>query len=705
MLNTSQAYKAAIIGTVRRIVPRAIIDLVSPDIVYGAVTSSGESIYSKPEDLYEKTMTAEGPVYATCEYNRWILDGTQNIYPDNPANVEGHQGFLGNQLSGNDGSLNAFVQLNVSSLNILQAAAVCFTGREIDGVASDFTFTVYSGDTLAYSKTVTGNTKQAVYFEGFTVYNPTALRVTVTKWSMPYRYLRLVEILPGIYEQWDGDTIYSLDIIDQADFSCTSLPFATATLEIYNENRRFDPRNKSGIFLSVEERQGIPLWMGVEIPTGVEYIPVGVFYQRSGGWSLANNGLTMRWRLVSIIGLLAERKFIPPEVLPTTLSGWLAELVAQLGGNFAGRYRVDENKGITPLTCEKKDVENITCGNLLRFICQASGTYPKTDPETGYLWAASLPELIGNKVTLDNLSDFPEFTANNDLSAVIFKIGDTQYVVAGTNTASEKTVSVSNPFIKTAAQANEAARYILVNYGGSKISSKGRGDMSGEIGDVDIVEVNNGFAVSCRRYKQQFRFVNGVMQDVQTDFLQAMGEHLYSCRIAITSNGTWTAPSGVASLRIILVGGGDGGRAGSDGTWEKDGEAGKGGLGGKINVLTVNINDGQTFSVQIGQGGAPGQPGGDTSFGPYSSSAGQRFDGFADIASGSAFGISGSDGSGTEAYPNTGNGGGGGAPGQRGIYGTDDKGSFYIRRYPSKGMQGARGGSGCVIIYYDKAVS
>jgi hypothetical protein len=692
VLNTSGAYKEAIVGAVRRIVPRAIIDLVSPDIVYGSVTSSGESIYSKPEDLYDKNTAAADPTYATGEWNRWILNGKQKIYPDTPSDIEGHQGFLGNQLSGTDGSMNAFVQLNVSNLNVLQAASVYFTGRKIDGYAVDFTFTVYSGETVAYSKAVTGNRQKSVSFEGFTVYNPTALRVTVSKWSMPSRYLRLAEILPGIYEQWDGNTVYSLDIMDQADFSCTSLPFATAVLEIYNEDRRFDPRNKSGLFKSIEERQGIPLWMGAEVPAGVEYVPAGVFYQQSGGWSIANNGLTMRWRLVSIVGLLANRKFVPPATLPSTLGGWLAELVSQLGVNFAGRYRIDGDKGSTTLTCEPKDVENVTCGNLLRFVCQASGTYPKADPETGYLWAADLPALTAGRVTLDNLSDFPEFTANNDLSAVIFKIGETQHIVAGTNTASDKTVSINNPFIRTTDQANEAARYILVNYGGNRIVSKGRGDMASEVGDVDIIEADAGTFVSGRRHKQQFRLVNGVMQDVRSEFLQATGEELFINHIVLTKSGTWTAPAGVTTLKIVLIGRGDNGQPGADGTWEKDGAPGAGGLGGKINVQIISINPGQVFTVNIGE---------ETTFGAYTSGDGQRYDGFADIGSNLAFGLPGTVGSGN-ALPNTGNGGGGGAGGGRGVYGYDSNGNYYVRRYPSPGEDGGAGGSGCVIVYWEE---
>lgn len=698
MLNTSAAYKEAIVGTVRRITAKAIMDLVDPDIVYGVITSSGESIYSRPEDVYNKVTTVAGPTYATLERNRWLLNKTQSQYPADPSGIEGNQGVLGNALSNKTGTLSAFVQLNVSNLGTMQAASVYFPGRSVDGCATEFTFDVYSGDSIVYSKTVMGNTAMAVYFDGFTVYSVTALRLTVHKWSLPSRYLRLVEIMPGMYEEWDDDTIYSLDITDQCDFSCMSLPYSTATLEIYNKNRRFDPANKNGLFKSIEARQGVPLWMAVETMQGVEYVPVGVFYQTSGGWSTANDRLTMRFKLVTIIGLLATRKFKAPSVLPTTFEGWLAELVSQLGNNFASRYRIDGNLGATQLTCSASDVENITCGNLLRFICQAVGAYPKTDPETGYLWAAVLTSgETGATIDLDNVSEHPTISANDDVASITYKMGSKQYILGGTNTSSEKTLSVSNPFITAESQANTASRNILVNYGGNKISVKGRGDMSTELGDVDIIEVSDGHMVSGRRYKQQFRLQGGIMKEVQSQLLQATGEELYTSHAVITVSGTWTGPAGVTSVKYVIIGGGDGGEPGTDGTAFNNGVAGAGGRGGRINVVSANINSGQTLSISIGAGGAPGQPGENSTIGSYSSAQGERYNGYADIGTSSAFGIPGTDGGGKDAVDNTGNGGGGGKAGQKAATGKDG----FIVKNETPGGTGGKGGSGCVIIYYD----
>src|SRR5699024_12301198 len=49
----------------------------------------------------------------------------------------------------------------------------------------------------------------------------------------------------------------------------------------------------------------------------------------------------LEWSLVDIVGLIADREYIPPATLPATLGGWVASIVAQLGTNFAQRYRVD----------------------------------------------------------------------------------------------------------------------------------------------------------------------------------------------------------------------------------------------------------------------------------------------------------------------------------------------------------------------------
>lgn len=704
MIESTAAYKSAIIADTRRMEILSIIDISDPDIVFGEVVSSSESEYSRKRQIFDKNF--DNPdIYATLETNRWLLNGSNHLYP---APLESNQGFIGNVLSGADGvfSTPQYAELQFENVRILQACAVYFPNNDYDGYPVDFKIEVFQDGTAYHTETISGNTETAIRVFGFTVYNPDAIRVTVTKWSLPNRRLRIVEIVPGIYEEWNGDIIAEFSLKHQGDISCLSLPYGTCTIKMDNLDRRFDPRNKAGIFQSLEERQAIDVSLGVRLPDGTtEYKRVGMFYQYSGGWKTSDNNITMQWDLVDIIGLLQGRQFIPPVTLPTTLSGWAAALVSQLGINFEGNYTVDQNYSNASLTATAQDVTGITCGDLLKWICMASGTWPRADAETGYLAIEPLWEQ-GDKITLDNLVSYPTMKANVDVAAIIFTLNDgndTQYVVSGNTTASSETRSVDNPFIKTQAQALTAAKMMLSTFGGNQYEITGRGNPASEIGDVDTIWLDESNAATARRTQQNLSFSGGVLANCTSVLLQADGSFLFRNREIITVNGTWVAPAGVRQLRVILVGGGTGGARGTDGTWDEAGTAGADGQGGLVWSSVININEQQSFMVSIGAGGNVGQAGQPTTFGDYTSADGQNFSpNYTDIASGNAFARDGV----SAPIPNTGDGGRGGKGGVKGNRHEEETESggtrTVIDNYPGDGEDGALGASGCVIVYWDK---
>lgn len=715
MLEITEGYKHAIVGDVRRMLIKAIIDISDPDMVFGDVTSSGAESFYKPYQLHDKTMELDSR-YATLEQNRWVLDGSFRLIPDEPQSLSGEIGFVGDVLSGDDGTFSSavYAEISFSNVSILQACSVYFSQDAVDGVAEDFSVAVYSGDTAVYTKDFTGNTAVSVSLDGFTVYDPTSIRVTVTKWSLPGRRMRIAEIIPGIYEQWTSDIIASLDIQMRGNFACLATPYGTCTLRMDNIDRRFEPRNKSGVFQSIEERQAIPIAIGCELADGsVEYKQVGVFFQANGGWKTGDNGITMQWDLVDIVGLLSEREFMAPSTMPTTLAGWISALVGQLGANFADWYHVDPDYANEAVAVnDKSDVEGQKCGDILRWVCMATGTWARADAETGFLTAEPFWN-VGNRYDLDNMPSYPTMIANDDIAVLTFKLYDsaeTVYNISGNATSSSNTVTVSNPFIHTKEQAMTAARQILSQYGGVKLELIGRGNPSSEIGDVDTVWLNESVATTGRRMEQSFSFTNGVLSNCKSVLLQADGSFLYQNRAVITESGAWKAPSGVTSLRVILVGKGSDGTAGTDGTWDDAGVDGVDGLGGKVWSGTISINDGQSFSVSIGD---------DTVFGAYSSANGHIYEsGYTDIASGDSFARTG------VKVPKQGSGDGG-AKGIGGVKGNKhtetirdytcggtlpgNSSNVYIPitvevvdNYPGKGTPGASGATGCVVVYWDK---
>lgn len=703
MISASAEYRKAIVGDSRRMLLRAIIDIVDPDIVYGEAQSESKSKYSRNEELHDKDFD-NPPKYTTLETDRWLLDGTWRVFPDDVNDCLPGIAYSSDSLSGDDGAFPTaqYVELRFSNVSILQGCSVYFPDNEYDGYPVDFTVEVKQGGTAYHTVTYTGNASTNVTIDGFTVYNPDAIRVTVTKWSMPSRRMRVVEIVPGIYERWDGDMLASFALKHQGDVSCVSLPYGTCTVKIDNQSRRFEPRKKNGVFQSIEERQGIDVSMACRLPDGTdEYKRLGIFYQHSGGWKTGDNGLTIQWDLVDIVGLLSDREFIAPDTLPTTLEGWVAALVAQLGVNFEGRYTVDPAYASKSVTVrENADVEGQKCGDLLRYVCMATGTWPRADAETGYLAAEPLWNQ-GNKITLDNLVSYPTMKANSDISSIIFTLNDgnsTKYVVSGNFSASSDTVSVENPFIKTQADALTAAKLILAAYGGNRIEIIGRGDPTSEIGDVDTVWLDESQATTARRIQQDFSLTNGVLQNVGSALLQADGSYLFEERVVLTTSGAWTAPAGVTQLRLVLVEKGEDGQDGRDGTWDGAGEDGADGLGGLVWSGTVNINEQQVFQASFGE---------HTVFGQYSSANGKQYEyGFTDIGSGDVYGRTG------VSFPMAGSGDGG-AGGSGGVKGnthmeshTNEDGSsgFHtvIDNYPGDGQPGVSGATGCIVIWYDK---
>ena len=702
MIETTAAYKAAITGDARKILLKAIIDIISPDIVYGFPASSGFSSLAKPEQLHSRKIDTYSE-YVTLELNRWGLDGTFELIPEEglPGEVAG----INETLSGFDGtfSIPQWMELVCSGVSVLQACSVYFPTNNNDGIPVDFTIDVMQGGTAYFTKTFEGNTEKFVRLNGFTVNNPDAIRITVSKWSLPYTRMRIPEIYPGLYEEWDNSIIAAFNVKQQGNFACTALPYGTCTLSMDNLDRRFEPRNKAGIFQSIEERQKIPVLIGVELENGVvDYKQIGVFYQYSGGWKTSDNGLTMQWNLVDIIGLVANREFIPPATLPVTLQGWLEAIVSQLGKTFLDQYIANENYANASVTADPEKIAGLKCGDILRFVCMATGTWPRADSLTGKLVADPFWNQ-GNALTLENLVDYPVMKANNDIAAIIFTLSDgTKYTVSGNSTNSSATVSVNNPFIHTQEQALEAAKMILSVYGGNRIETTGRGDPSSEIGDVTTLELSESNAITGRLAQQTFEIHGGVMRDCKSVFLQPNGVFIYQGRALITESGIWTAPSGATKLRIVVGNGGNGGSPGKDGTWEQAGDAGNPGIGGKILDVTIDINEGQTFSVSIGSGGAPGQNGETTTFGDYSGANGKVFSpSYTDINSGNAYGRTGV----KLPLANTGDGGAGGNGGKKGnrhTEETEDGPVNVIDNRPGAGKEGVAGASGFVLVYWNK---
>ena len=752
MITTSDAYKAAIDAPTRQIIPKAIIDVSDPDLELTAVSGDTDAAYSFDSQLIDKDMDFSGMVFATLEPCRWLLDGGQNIMPDDPTTRDGEQGVWGDGLCGTDGTVGQSVEVTFTGVDTLQVVTVAATGQTVDGYPSELILNVYSGALLLHTQTVEP-TGSVYRFEGFTAIQPNKIELVVEKWSLPKRRFRFIEILPGMIETWGGETIFKMHIQQQADFSNLTLPYATASLEINNVNKRFDPANKESLFASITARQPVPLFYGVKIGDGVEYVPCGVYYQQNQGWAIDNDGMTIRWDLIDIIGLLADRQYVPPpepEPVPVgpgqyavppitmTLEAWIEHIVNQFDEIFENHFNIDPSVASESLTAYWADINNLTCGDMLRFVCQATNSYPVSNPVTGYL---DVKVLDGTPTRLTDLrmqNSRPGSEENTEIAFLSYDIGGTLYNVPGTEEISDKTVNVKNPFISTTMDAVKSAQVVLTQYGGNVLNVICRGDPSRQMGDVETVEVYPEEYVAGRVMNQTLSLEGGVMTNQQVRYLQANGGQLYTDVIIIDQDGTYTMPAGVTEITLVLVGGGDGGqggRGGADGYFtDRNGTGGAGGLGGKVYSTPLSINDSQQYTVHIGAGGRGGQGGAaaDTPYRPaiqgrpgdpgeattatfgavFTSANGVNMStGYVDLLTNAVYGVPGQEGKEARKIPVMGangsfygNGGQGGGGGAGSIW--DPEPTFYengvIVEHAVPGAAGGKGANGVVLIFYSR---
>lgn len=742
MIDRSSAYDQAVTARRRRITVRATFDLRDPDAVVSGAASSAQSPYSQIGQVYDEITDQTDFKLGTLEQDRIQLDGSWALPPDDPDEVAAEQlGWWGGVLSGADGTFSSppYIELSFSGMSILQAFTLWFSQNSYDGVPESFRVDVYSAATLAFSRIIEGNADHQVLIEQFTVYDPTKIRVTMLKWSRPYTYPRLTDLFFGLFEQWSGRDIHSVDVLTESTFTGLSLPYSTCDLEAYNKGHRFDPYAPNSLFLSIEERQAIPIDWGIYLPDGtIEWIPGGWYYQQSGGWEIKD--LTVRWSLVDIIGMLVDRNYSPPDTLPTTLGGWIASIVACLGVNLAGRYIVDDEVKDLALTATAEDVTDLTCGNVLRYACMATAAWAHQDFETGFLRVSKRGYDTGANITGSNMPSWPKMQANEEIADITFKLDDNQDVTfPGTNTASDKSLTVDNPFVHTVDDARRVVSNVMSQYGGRKFTVRSRGNPVSETGDIDTVATAFGTTISARRYKHQLKLVDGVMRNLPSYLIQTDTDKRYDHKVVLTGSGTWKAPTGVTEIYVQLVGGGDGGDGGEGGAWLHEDDyspaPGKAGKGGRVLIVTLSINSGQSFAYSCGKGGKggaggahatwskppnddqqpgkPGTAGTATTFGAYSSANGKSYPaGITDVETGKYYAADGTDGkaqvdnpkAASSGEPNTGNAGSGGDSGANGYFTVDrlpGTNIYRARSYPSDGAPGGTGADGVIIIQYN----
>ena len=146
--------------------------------------------------------------------------------------------------------------------------------------------------------------------------------------------------------------------------------------------------------------------------------------------------------------------------------------------------------------------------------------------------------------------------------------------------------------IVTASTSASSLSQIVV---GSAVTANSQGiDVTGIV-TATTVKVGSAIsmtdsAVSATRYFGDGSQLSGIVADSGLASVQVF-----------TSNGTWTRPSGITKVKVIVTGGGGGGGGGT-GNWNH----GQGGCAGGTAIEFIDVSSTASASVTVGTGGAGG---------------------------------------------------------------------------------------------------
>lgn len=305
MITVSTDYLAAVYAPSRAVTGKVIFQIVDVTAMSDAsVAVTSEASISHKDQIFD-TVTEMTGKYATLEDNYWKLDGSYSL-PPKSTEIGYQVGWWSNTMCGSDGVFDT-----------PQVVTITFTGDHdsiglsiffdvlTDEYAKDFVITVYdSADAVIHTETVTNNTL-AKYILSQNLPDYRKIILTITKWAVGYRRARVNEISFGIVEEYTGNELISVNVME--DISTTSDTTSTdeLTFTLDNSDKTFNILNPSGVYNYLQRKQKIIPYFGVmKANLLYEYVPMGIFYLTE--WKSDQGSLTATFTARDVLDILGQ---------------------------------------------------------------------------------------------------------------------------------------------------------------------------------------------------------------------------------------------------------------------------------------------------------------------------------------------------------------------------------------------------------------
>ena len=263
----------------------------------GQWVSNGDYIYSQMGTLNYKYNYQE--TLASLEWNRWVLDGTQNIYDsENPTN----DGWISSYVSDIDGNFSTAptITRQFNNTHNLIGITIQFDTRTEECPVS-VTVNAYNNNNLIVSDTQNPTSVKTVF--ELRANNVDKIEIIVNT-ALPYRRPRIEYVMYGIGMEYTDNDVVSCTQSHDIDPISRRLPNEKFEFTILDFEKNYDADNPSGIYEYVVRKSPCSISYGYTLDDdSIEWLKEDN-YLLSGKPVVNNNQVT--FQSTGLVGSLTD---------------------------------------------------------------------------------------------------------------------------------------------------------------------------------------------------------------------------------------------------------------------------------------------------------------------------------------------------------------------------------------------------------------
>ncbi len=533
----SRDFKQAVYAQIRKSAAKVVFEILDNAAYEDAtVTASTEAIISKKEQITNKQrgMTDK---YGTFERDYFKLDGSFKI-PPRPNEDDSELGWWSGDLCGMDGvfTIPQTVTLTFTEEHHSMGLTIIFDVATNE-YATDFNIDVYQdNDVLIASENVVGNMESAyLWVKGLDAYKK--IVITIRKWCRSYRRARIVEMDFGVFQEYEGDKLIKVNLIEQMNVVGDTLPANEIKFTIDNSSREFNILNPQGFYRFLKERQEVSLGIGVEVEEDVfEYITTKGYYLTD--WQSDEGALTTTFTARNIFELL-DKEYIQ---IPVSDLYGLAEDILKKAGIMI--YFIDPSlrdiltTGFDDKVTYRRALQCIGIASKSAVYQDRNGVviikpFEILDESTSYINFAGFDTFTGmitptvysgydmKKITFDNVYKEPQIKLEKLVQNLIITVHSNgtkvDYTFQNDGVKEGVTIKCDNPLISSFEHASNIAQWIISESNLRALYQVNwRQNPALECGDIVFVEDSFGAQKQSRITKQEYEFVGYLSGKTET---------------------------------------------------------------------------------------------------------------------------------------------------------------------------------------------